>query len=398
MDLVPKILNHLSLSKSQRRFIEALLLSILITRGKITLRNLSRYSGLCEKTFSRQFSKPMAWVDFHRAFIDEVFDPDSRRVVAFDASFIPKAGKHTFGRSAFWNGCHSRSEKGLEISTVAIIDLTRNQGLTLSVKQTQPVSQDEESVTLMDRYVDHIRQIQPHLLPRESHICVDGGLARKKFIDGVCEIGCQVIGKLRHDARMRYLYHGPKRAGRGRQKTYDGKVDWTDPSRLDLAGSDETFGVYTAVLNHPCFKRNLRVVRLVPLPTVTQQREILLFSTDTTLDPWMIYHDYKARFQIEFIYRDAKQFTGLADAQVRDRARLDFHFNAALATLNLAKAQQMHHQPKDQPATCYIANVKAEYFNQHYLERFISIFELDPTWIKKHPGYQMLREYGKIAA
>jgi hypothetical protein len=320
--------------------------------------------------------------------------------VAFDPTFIPTAGKHTFGRSSFWNGLKSRSEKGLEISAVAVVDLTRNQGLTLSVQQTRPITEAEAEadISLIDRYVDHLRAVRPHLRAHESYICADGGLACTKFLDGVCALDCHVIGKLRHDARMRYLYQGPQQKGAGRPKTYDGRVEWTDRSRLTLAGSDETFWVYTAVLNHPHFKRDLRIVRLVPLPGVSKRSEILLFSTDIDLDPWTIYHAYKARFQIEFIYRDGKQFAGLADAQVRDEARLDFHFNAALAALNLAKAQQINAQPANQPATCSIASIKAEFFNQHYLERFISIFDLDPTWMKNHPGYQVLRKYGKIAA
>ena len=373
-------------------------MTILITRGKINLRNLRRYSDRSEKTYSRQFAQPMDWTGFHRPLINAVFGTTSERVVAFDPSFIPKAGHHTFGRASFWNGLKSRAEKGLEVSAVAVIDLQRNQALTLSVRQTQPADPNDEKATLIDQYVQHLQQIHPLLLPSESYICVDGGLARTKLIDGVCALGCHVVGKLRHDAAMRYLYQGPKRPGRGRQKTYDGKVDWSDRQRLQFVGSNETFWVYSAVLNHPCFQRNLRIVRLVPLPTASQETEILLFSTDTTLEPWTLIRYYKARYHIEFLFRDAKQFTGLADAQVRDPERLDFHFNAALATLNLAKAEQINDQPTEQPATCSIASVKAHYFNQHYLERFISIFDLDPTWIKKHPGYQRLRDYGKVAA
>ncbi|MBN3883449.1 MAG: transposase [Nostoc sp. JL34] len=50
-----------------------------------------------------------------------------------------------------------------------------------------------------------------------------------------------------------------------------------------------------------------------------------------------IYHFYKLRFQIEFIFRDAKQFTGLSDCQARDVKKLDFHFNASFTALNIAK-------------------------------------------------------------
>ena len=45
------------------------------------------------------------------------------RIVAFDPTFIPKSGKQTYGLDYFWNGCHSRAEKGLEISSVAIVDI-----------------------------------------------------------------------------------------------------------------------------------------------------------------------------------------------------------------------------------------------------------------------------------
>ncbi len=46
---------------------------------------------------------------------------------------------------------------------------------------------------------------------------------------------------------------------------------------------------------------------------------------------------YRSRFQIEFLYRDAKQHTGLNDCQARSKNKLDFHFNAALTAVNLAK-------------------------------------------------------------
>jgi len=49
-----------------------------------------------------------------------------------------------------------------------------------------------------------------------------------------------------------------------------------------------------------------------------------------------IYLYYKARFQIEFIFRDSKQFTGLADCQARDLTKLDFHFNSSLTVLKLS--------------------------------------------------------------
>ena len=54
-------------------------------------------------------------------------------------------------------------------------------------------------------------------------------------------------------------------------------------------------------LNHVSLKRPLRVVVLLDLSDPNKPRYALLFSTDVELDAVVLYHYYKARFQIEFI-------------------------------------------------------------------------------------------------
>lgn len=411
MELAEKILKRFNISKPQRKFLRTLFTTILVTRGKINFRNLSRHSDLCEHTYSRQFAKPFDFVQFNRHLIDETFGKESERILAFDPTFIPKAGKHTFGRDSFWNGCASRAQKGLELSTLAIVDLDLNQALTISARQTVskeaspacetiPVSQAEKTTeqTRMQQYLAHLQAVRPSLIACERYLTVDGSFSNKDFIDGLVDLDLKGIGKLRCDADMRYLYEGPKRSGRGRQKTYDGKVDWQDLSRFKYLGRDEDLTLYTQVLNHIKLKRNLRVVLLLKHTPNKPPRYVILFSTDLDLDAWKIYQYYKARFQIEFLFRDAKQFTGLCDCQARDQKRLDFHFNASLTALNLAKAELIQNREQDRPVVCSMATVKALYFNQNFLDRIIRIFGLDPTCIKNQLEYRALREYGKIVA
>ena len=47
---------------------------------------------------------------------------------------------------------------------------------------------------------------------------------------------------------------------------------------------------------------------------------------------------YKTRLQKGFNFRNAKKFIGLANCQARSKARLDFHFNASLSSVNIGKA------------------------------------------------------------
>lgn len=421
MELAEKVLNRLCISKPQRKFLVILFTTILVVRGKANFRNLSRYSDRSEKSYARQFAKAFDFVAFNRQLINETIGTQGARVVAFDPSFLAKAGKKTYGRDFFWNGAHQRAEKGLEVSVLSIVDLERNTGFTLSVRQTAPTADpspssspkqkpaqgrkksrrilEDEEETRIDFYLHHLRGVAPALLPSENHVAVDGYFAKQKWVAGVEELGLYTIGKLRCDANMRFFYTGPKRArGQGRQKTYAGKVDWQDLQDFDWVSSEEGIDLYTQVLNHRSLKRTLRVVVLLDQRDPKHPRYALLFSTDLTLDAQTIYRAYKARFQIEFIFRDAKQFTGLTDCQARDADRLHFHFNASLTALNIAKSEQLQAHVGSEPMVNSIASVKAEYFNEHYLQVIFSMLALDQTSMKNSPAYQFLRAYGKIAA
>ena len=103
-----------------------------------------------------------------------------------------------------------------------------------------------------------------------------------------------------------------------------------------------------------------------------------------------IYLYYKARFQIEFIFRDSKQFTGLADCQARDLTKLDFHFNSSLTVLNLAKWDSIQRHNSDTDFVFSMASYKRRGLNYHLLERFIDKLDLEPTLIKSHPNYSNL--------
>ena len=67
----------------------------------------------------------------------------------------------------------------------------------------------------------------------------------------------------------------------------------------------------------------------------TQERKVF-FSTDTSMSAKDIMDIYQSRLQIEYLYRDAKQFTGLTHCQSRKRESLDFAFNMSLSSINVA--------------------------------------------------------------
>ena len=331
-------------------------------------------------------------------------DPRAELVSAHDASFIPKSGKQTFGLGHFFNGCASRAERGLEISTLAVVDVTRRCALTLAVAQTPPgeeAAKAEPEETRVDFYTQQLRAHRHRLPPGVTYHCVEGYYAKKKYIDAVVSLDLHAITKLRSDADCRFLYTGPHPKRRGALRKYDGKVHFQDLSRFEDLGTrqDEPhLHLYTAVVWHKTLQRRLRLVVLLNRKDPAKPRFIVLGSTDPELNGDKLVDLYAARFQIEFLFRDSKQFTGLLDCQARAESVLDFHFNASLATLNLVRAADLRMQQGQEPHVFSMASWKQCQFNERLLDLFTEQFALDPTWVKNHACYDELRTYGAIAA
>jgi hypothetical protein len=130
-----------------------------------------------------------------------------------------------------------------------------------------------------------------------KYLVVDGYFSKMKFVDGVCALDLHVIGKLRREANLRRLYSGPRGAGPGRPKAYEGKVDVSDLAHfepVDVGDADLT--LHSQGVNHPQLKRHLHVVMVHHLPP---GRYALLFSTDVPLSAKTISRYYTARCQIE---------------------------------------------------------------------------------------------------
>jgi hypothetical protein len=381
--------------KPQYKFITQLLGLMLMLPGHATFRNMSRYSPYHERTFSRWYATDFDWVSLNKAAITKVVPPEHDQALVMDASFVPKSGQQTYGLDRFWNGSQSRTEKGLEISTLAWLDLTDNCAYCLSVEQTPPSPDPSEpATTRMDVYLDQLRRVvKTQDLRCLRSVVTDGAYSKQHFVGGVRALGLHQIGKLRAEANLRYLYQGPKRPGPGRQKTYDGKVLLSDLSRFErLETADEHIVLSHHVVNHVQLKRNLQVVVVVH---TQRHRYAVFFSTDVDLAALRLYHYYKARFQIEFLFRDAKQFSGLSDCQARSQAKLNFHFNASLSAVTFAKLEaRQQHGNHDHAFS--MASLKRRAFNQHLIDRICEPLANGQSLEKSSPDYEALCNYGII--
>ena len=232
---------------------------------------------------------------------------------------------------------------------MACINVTTGKATFLDATQT-PSGLSKKEDTKYSRTDFYLEQILDCLksLPTIVYYVADGFYAKEKIINGLTSNGKHLITKLRSDANLKYLNEEPRLKGqRGASHKYNGKVDFkkngiTDLSKWILVGPDEKYPHLT-IYNQKLYAVNFdRIFGVVLLLNTKTNKHILLASTDTKLDARLITKYYQLRFQIEFIFRDAKQFMGLNDCQARDENKLDYHrqatlFNASLTAVNISR-------------------------------------------------------------
>ena len=225
---------------------------------------------------ARGYERGFDFVALNKAALSQAIPSEHEQALVVDASFIAKSGNHTYGLERFWNSTQGRAQRGLEISLLAWLDITDNCAYALSVEQTPPSDPTTEAQgSRMKGYLAQVRRlVSAHDLSHLRYVITDGFYSKRTFIQGLCDLGLEQIGKLRHDANLRYLYQGPKRPGPGRPRTYDGKVRWDDLSRFECLDAEDGVRLYHRVLNHVQWRRNLRVVRVVTPPRPPQSRAL----------------------------------------------------------------------------------------------------------------------------
>ena len=368
-------------------------------------------SGWNERTLRRWFQKALPWNELHWGLVQLLIRLqvlDSRFILALDASFVPKSGTKTAGLGAFWNGSQSRSERGLELSCLALVNWTGLHVFPLDVRQTQP-KRDRA-----DRLQQYLTQLTSVLALRRTWfqrhlraVVADGQYAKTMFMDQVHDEGYAFVTKLQSNANLLYPFTGEHARRRGRQQKWAGKVDFLDFSGWASVPAASHERVWTRVVWAPHYARFLRVVVIQRLDRRgTVKAHVVLCSTETTLPAEQIRALYSARFQLEFVFRDAKrpsvlmgavlvkkQFAGLTSCQLRSTQGLENHWNAACLALSLGRAEHLLHRsahtgrPAGGLAFSY-EDLKRRAYNRLFAQRILSNLGLQGRFeeLARHPS------------
>ena len=369
--------------------IETLLLFMIIPR-KINFTQLERYGNRCEQCYRQTFTKDFDWIGYNMELMNTLFEKNDRKAIAIDPSYISKSGKHTPWIGYFWSGSAGQAKRGLEILGVGVIDIDKRDCVILKAEQTpDTITLDQEGCSLIDWYLKVLERTKDRLLEVSNYVVADAYFSKATFAQGLDSMGFHLISRLRDDANLMYIHDGQPTGKKGRPKVYGDKIDFNnlDYTKIqEIQTSNEDGKLYTLIAYSRAMKRKIKLVVWIN----KKGKHKLFFSTDINMDGRDIIDFYRTRFQIEFCYRDAKQFTGLYHSQARDIRRLDFAFNASFTAINAAKIMM-----KENSIPFSMEALKSLMFNSYLLDRFFKLSGVKPN---RRINAKLVKELIDIAA
>lgn len=329
--------------------------------GQVTMLGMSRWTekGGSYRTIQRFYNKVIPWgLVLWLVFRTHLYRAGDEYLAVGDESVVTKAGKETYGIDRFFSSIFGKPVRGLAFFTLSLVSINERKSYPLLVEQV--VRSAEEVVaappkpavkrskagkpkqtsgkvgrpkgckTKDKRTIEWtpelrrlermgktvLERINPLCLIR--HLVLDGHFGNNNVTQVVRQsLSLHIISKLRHDSAL-YLRYDGSQQGRGAPKRYGTKLDYDQfPTKYRVHASTEKqiqTEIYQAPLLHKTFADPLNAVVIVKTNLGTQKKaHVVLFSSDLTLAYDKLIDAYRLRFQIEFNFRDAKQFWGFED-------------------------------------------------------------------------------------
>jgi putative transposase len=394
--------------------------ALLVMTGRITMLGLARWAGKggSYRTVQRFFSTVIPWaLLFWVFFRQHVYCPDDVYLAAGDEVVVTKAGKSTHGLDRFFASLYGKPVPGLAFFTVSLVSVQKRRAFPLRVEQVvrsdvekaaskakaeakkpktpsenrrpgrpkgstntlkAPVTLTPELVRIKAMLEALLRLITTVL--SVTYLVLDGHFGNHNALHMVRQCNLHLISKLRCDAALYLPYTGPY-AGRGPRRKYGPKVDYDNiPAQYlketTVDGHMQT-RLYQAQLLHKEFAHPLNVVIIAKTNLRTQAcAHVVLFSSDLDLAYAPLVDYYGLRFQIEFNFRDAKQYWGLEDFMNVTPLGVTNAANLSLFMVNVAYRLRADVHPRDPDYS--VLDLKADCRGYKYVEETIQMLPEKP--------------------
>src|SRR5262247_3404635 len=407
-------------SASTLRQCSRIMRALLVMTGRITMLGMSRWAGQggSYRTIQRFFATVIPWgLLFWVFFRHHVYCPGDVYLVAGDEVIVTKAGKCTHGLDRFCASLCGKPVPGLAFFTLSLVSVQARRSFPLRVEQVvrseaekaaskakaaakKPKTPCEKrrpgrpkgrknkpkadgtgtpELRRIAGWLDALLHLIAGVIPL-TYLVLDGHFGNHNALQMARQCGLHLISKLRCDAALYIPYTGPY-AGRGPHRKYGPKIDYDHlPTQYlketTVEGHIQTC-LYQAQLLHKEFQQPLNVVIIAKTNLRTQARaHVILFSSDLALAFAALVDYYGLRFQIEFTFRDAKQYWGLEDFMNVTPTGVTHVANLSLFMVNVSYRLQAEVRPRDPDYS--IRDLKADCRGYTYVEETINMLPQMP--------------------
>jgi putative transposase len=442
MDTIVPLLTCLDLvlAPTVQRQLSCVVVALLTMTGRVTMLGLARWAGPggSYRTVQRFFGTTLPWASlFWLFFRTHLWAPDDVYLLAGDEVVVSKAGRHTHGLDRFFSSLYGKPVPGLAFFALSLVSTRTRHSFPLRVEQvvrsaeeraptrarrrgpqTSPPppprprgrpkgrkTTDKTAVALTPELlrikglITATLQMIGGLVPL-TYLALDGHFGNNAALQMVRQCDLHLISKLRSDSALYLPYDGPY-AGRGPRRKYGDKVNYRALPERYLRSSTVDDGVETRIYQlevlHKDFAQPLNVVIIVKRNLTTKaQVHVTLFSSDLTLSWDRLMDYYCLRFQLEFNFRDAKQFWGLEDFMNIRPTAVTNAANLALFMVNLSYRclQDRRHLHPDYS----VLDLKAHYRGLKYVEETLKMLPETPEPVLVERIVAKIASLGQIHA
>ncbi len=423
-----------SLSKTTLRQMSQVIIAMLAMTGRVTMLGLSRWAGEggSYRTIQRFYHTAIPWAQvFWQFFCQHLFQKEEVYILAGDECVVSKAGKKTYGLDRFFSGLQQKVIPSLSFFVVSLVSVNQRHSYPVCVEQTVR-SEEEKAACKVKKEAKKVKAAEPKRKPGRPkgsknkdkaevilnpellriqkmlkalllrigallhpvYLAMDGHFGNYPAFQMVRQCELHLISKLRWDAALCFPWDGV-----GHKCKYGKRVDYAHIPEKYLKSTTVKDGfqtcTYQAQLLHEDFPVPLNVVILVKTNLTTQAwGHVILFSSDLELSCENLVDYYCLRFQIEFNFRDAKQFWGLEDFMNVNPTAVTNAANLSLLMVNLSQVLMCDFRQTDPDFG--VLDLKSYYRGCRYATELLKILPEKPDDILVAQLFRNVATLGSI--
>ncbi len=410
--------------------------AMLCMTGRVTMLGISRWAGKggSYRTIQRFYSTVIPWAQvLWQFFRQTLFRSGETYILAGDECVDSKAGKKTYGLDRFFSGLQQKVIPGLSFFVFSVVGVNQRHAYPVAMEQTVR-SEEEKAACKVKKETKKVKAAGPKLKPGRPkgsknkvkaevvlnpemlriqkmltalllqigalfplvYLAMDGHFGNYPAFQMVKQAGLHLISKLRWDAALCFPWDGV-----GRRCKYGKRVAYANIPEKYLKSTTVKDGfqtrTYQAQLLHADFPEPLNVVILVKTNLATQASgHVILFSSDLKLSAELLVDYYSLRFQIEFNFRDAKQFWGLEDFMNVTPTAVTNAANLSLLMVNVSQVLMSDFRQDDPDFG--VLDLKSFYRGRRYASELLKILPEKPDDILVAQLFRNVAALGSIHA